>query len=539
MMTNKMPPGLILKEEFITPAEEEELLKLMNMEETTEKGVMKHRQVKHYGFEFKYGLNDVDVTEPLPCGIPEICHGFLNKAIDLGLVKHFPDQLTVNQYKPGQGIPPHVDTVEAFEDGIMSLSLGSQVVMDFRHPDGEHLHVLLPRRSLLVMTGESRYVWSHGITPRKSDVVETSSKDGVTLLTRDVRTSLTFRKVVMNREERRSNSKIVDPDSKVVPQTENEAIELEHQHVHKVYDDIADHFSGTRYKPWPRVVEFIMAQPPLSLLVDVGCGNGKCLGLNKSLYEIGGDYSSKLVSICRSRGFESCISDVTCLPFRTNAFDVVLCIAVIHHMATVERRHQAVAEIVRILQPGGKALIYVWAMEQQCNNKQSKYISKKKQAKKGKLEDITKDPSEKEQNLTAETCKMEGDGFASTIGQCIEKTTAQPGSQGDNTTTEVDKNCLVEQSQDTSSSDTVKQTKTLSIHVNRTEFKEQDLLVPWQLKNEHSVNESPVEGKNIFHRFYHVFKQGELEQICTNVSGCRVRDSYYDQGNWCVVVEKL
>lgn len=64
---------------------------------------MKHRQVKHYGFEFKYGLNDVDITEPLPCGIPEICHGFLHKAIDLGLVKHFPDQLTVNQYKPGQG----------------------------------------------------------------------------------------------------------------------------------------------------------------------------------------------------------------------------------------------------------------------------------------------------------------------------------------------------------------------------------------------------------------------------------------------------
>lgn len=105
--------------------------------------------------------------------------------------------------------------------------------MDFRHPDGEHLHVLLPRRSLLVMTGESRYVWSHGITPRKSDVVQTSSKDGVTLLTRDVRTSLTFRKVVMNREER-SNHKIINTDSKVVPQTENEAIELENQHVHKV-----------------------------------------------------------------------------------------------------------------------------------------------------------------------------------------------------------------------------------------------------------------------------------------------------------------
>lgn len=215
-----------------------------------------------------------------------------------------------------------------------------------------------------------------------------------------------------------------------------------------------------------------------------------------------------------------------------------------------ERRHQAVAEIVRILQPGGKALIYVWAMEQQCNNKQSKYISKKKQAKKGNLGDITKEPSDKEQNLTAEKCKQEGDGLhitegeTSTIGQCRENTTTQPDSQGDNTT-EVDKNCLVEQSHKQnlhmSSSDTVKQTKTLPIHINRTEFKQQDLLVPWQLKDEHGVKggESPVEGKNIFHRFYHVFKQGELEQICSSVSGCRVRDRYYDQGNWCVVVEKL
>ena len=54
----------------------------------------------------------------------------------------------------------------------------------------------------------------------------------------------------------------------------------------KVYEDIADHFSGTRYKPWPRVVEFVMEQPPFSLLADVGCGNGKCLGANKELFEV-------------------------------------------------------------------------------------------------------------------------------------------------------------------------------------------------------------------------------------------------------------
>lgn len=34
--------------------------------------------------------------------------------------------------------------------------------MEFRHPDGRHVSVVLPRRNLLIMTGESRYLWSHG-----------------------------------------------------------------------------------------------------------------------------------------------------------------------------------------------------------------------------------------------------------------------------------------------------------------------------------------------------------------------------------------
>lgn len=34
--------------------------------------------------------------------------------------------------------------------------------MEFRHPDGRLVPVLLPGRSLLLMKGESRYLWSHG-----------------------------------------------------------------------------------------------------------------------------------------------------------------------------------------------------------------------------------------------------------------------------------------------------------------------------------------------------------------------------------------
>ena len=47
--------------------------------------------------------------------------------------------------------------------------------------------------------------------------------------------------------------------------------QLEAQHVHNVYSQIASHFSDTRYKPWPRVAQFLQQQlPPGSLVADVG-----------------------------------------------------------------------------------------------------------------------------------------------------------------------------------------------------------------------------------------------------------------------------
>ena len=46
--------------------------------------------------------------------------------------------------------------------------------MEFYHPDEGTVPVLLPPRSVLIMTGESRYIWSHAIPPRKSDVLPVS-----------------------------------------------------------------------------------------------------------------------------------------------------------------------------------------------------------------------------------------------------------------------------------------------------------------------------------------------------------------------------
>lgn len=91
---------------------------------------------------------------------------------------------------------------------------------------------------------------------------------------------------------------------------------------------------------------------------------------------------------------------------------------------------------------------------------------------------------------------------------------------------------------------------TLPVHKNRTQFVKPDLLVPWHLKVKTRGAESPSPSKQVtcsgdseqsvvYHRYYHVFKEGELEKLCLSVGSTRIVQSYYDQGNWCVVFQKL
>lgn len=212
---------------------------------------------------------------------------------------------------------------------------------------------------------------------------------------------------------------------------------------------------------------------------------------------------------------------------------------------------------MRLLKPGGRALIYVWAFEQEYNKLKSKY-----------LKDQKKEPGGVSPNLPTKTQRHE----------------ALSGNDGK-----------------------------LSVHTNRTAFNTQDLLVPWHLKGEkkqvgkelgeavlkekgkgrirkasgslesssnsvdrlgcnpddtqdmlsevpsgaspgisHSSHSSESEPQStcsksesepnsplIFHRYYHVFQQGELEQLCDLVAGVKVVSSYHDQGNWCVILEKV
>lgn len=62
--------------------------------------------------------------------------------------------------------------------------------------------------------------------------------------------------------------------------------QCELENVHKVYNEIANHFSETRHSPWPKVTEFIQQFEMGSVLVDIGCGNGKYLQSNPNIFEV-------------------------------------------------------------------------------------------------------------------------------------------------------------------------------------------------------------------------------------------------------------
>jgi alkylated DNA repair dioxygenase AlkB len=180
--------GLRYVRHFFTDQEERVLLDAVDREpwRTDLK-----RRVQHYGYRYDYKARAVDGSMylgPLPDWATPI-------AERLAASGHFadpPDQLIINEYHPGQGIAAHIDCEPCFGEYIASLSLGSQCIMNFAEADGPERHsIALEPRSLLVLSGEARYGWTHGIAARKSDVI-----DGVRVL-RSRRVSLTFRTVLV------------------------------------------------------------------------------------------------------------------------------------------------------------------------------------------------------------------------------------------------------------------------------------------------------------------------------------------------------
>ena len=445
-------PGLVIIPEYLSTDEEEAMFAVLKgpdapwapLQSNFSKTGSVKRRVQHYGYVFDYETanvlrdrEDKGCCPPMPAlstnetndawSLEEL-NKFSSNAVDEGrgwdvlaatiervrnhefctegdtLLK-FPslNQMTVNEYKRGQGIGSHVDTESAFSDGLLSLSLGADCVMEFKEQStGLRKLVHLPPRSLLLMAGQARYLWEHTIVSRGTDFVNGK------VIPRNTRISLTLRTAITLPNENGDTLPLQLVQSNVYPprwgelENEKDSSEIttpvtEKQHVHAVYDAIAKQWHHTRGKRgclWPGATSFLKSLPQGSIVADVGCGDGKYFPAiwEAGSFVIGTDISLPLletsVGACISKGQEGpenrhvskqnssfntrpavAVGDCMNVPLRSDSCDAAICIAVMHHLSTRPRRIRCLEELARIVKKGGTVNIQAWAFEQESNSK--------------------------------------------------------------------------------------------------------------------------------------------------------------------------
>lgn len=449
-------PGLICIHEFVSEDEENVLIACLTgpnapwapeQKNFSKTGAVK-RRVQHYGYVFDYESADVlrnrkdeeekTLCPPMPYLPAESwTKEYLDNAVKEGNgwdilaavvegtrrtefdvdneaspgKKRYPDinQMTVNVYKPGQGIGSHIDTESAFCDGLISISLGSNCVMEFKHKDtGVKKLVHLPPRSLLLMSGDARYIWNHQIVTRMTDCVNGK------VLPRKTRVSLTLRTAITlpSGEGKNDTMPLPKVETCVFPpkwgkvseseELEDEDIstpETEREHVHAVYDAIATQWHHTRGKRgvlWPGATKFLKELPKGSIVADVGCGDGKYFPAiwEAGSYVIGTDISEPLlqtsIGACANADTNKAgpqnrqvtsskmglnarpavaVGDCMYIPLQSKSCDAAICIAVMHHLSTSARRIRCLKELSRVVKKGGLINVQAWALEQESDSK--------------------------------------------------------------------------------------------------------------------------------------------------------------------------
>jgi SAM-dependent methyltransferase len=98
--------------------------------------------------------------------------------------------------------------------------------------------------------------------------------------------------------------------------------------------------------------------PHASSMLDVGCSAGYVLAAAESLKlrATGVDYASWAAGFAHERGFKTAAASLTELPFRDSSFDLVTAKHTLEHVLAPKT---AMAELHRVLKPGGVAMIVV------------------------------------------------------------------------------------------------------------------------------------------------------------------------------------
>ena len=185
-MTPSLPRGARLLDTYLSSRTAEALLATVDGQPW--RSDLK-RRVQHYGWRYDYRARTVSPDMrlgPLPDWLAPLAQS-LSREAEFDAI---PDQVIINEYQPGQGISAHIDCAPCFGPAIASLSLTgcAEMVLRNTHTD-DRISLRLEPGSLLILSGEARYDWTHEIPARKSDVIDGARQP------RSRRVSLTFRTV--------------------------------------------------------------------------------------------------------------------------------------------------------------------------------------------------------------------------------------------------------------------------------------------------------------------------------------------------------
>lgn len=118
-------------------------------------------------------------------------------------------------------------------------------------------------------------------------------------------------------------------------------------------------YAGMRSIAFALLDRALQGSATRGVFLDAGCGTGNnLLHLQRRGRAVGIDLSEEALLFCRTRGVAAVRGSVLVLPFANGSFDGVTSFDVIYHR-WVEDDRAAVAEMVRVLKPGGFVLVRV------------------------------------------------------------------------------------------------------------------------------------------------------------------------------------
>jgi len=180
-------PGLTYIPQYLDADEQTQLLNIVNQQEWS---IRAKRRIQHYGYRYDYEQG-VFVSSSYLGALPDWAEKLANRLVSDRLMAVVPDQLIVNEYQAGQGIPSHRDCIPCFGATVSFLSLESPCLMEFTHVQTQQkADMMLLPGSLVLLEKEARYNWQHGIIARKIDIYKGRK------FARQKRLSLTFREVL-------------------------------------------------------------------------------------------------------------------------------------------------------------------------------------------------------------------------------------------------------------------------------------------------------------------------------------------------------